>query len=35
LKKPCRFIGLDYSSTVIEASKRLPKTLAIEIWSLK
>lgn len=27
MKKPCHFIGLDYSDTVIEASKRMAKNL--------
>lgn len=34
LKKKCHFIGVDYSETVIDASKRMAKILVITIWSL-
>lgn len=35
LKKPCHFIGLDYSSTVIEASKRMANNLGYHNMEFK
>ncbi|HOM01988.1 MAG TPA: SAM-dependent methyltransferase [Acetivibrio sp.] len=35
LKKPCRFIGLDYSNTVIEASKRIAQNLGYRNMEFK
>jgi len=35
LKKPCRFIGLDYSSTVIEASKKIAQNLGYRNMEFK
>ena len=35
MKKPCHFIGLDYSSTVIEASKRIASNLGYQNMEFK
>jgi SAM-dependent methyltransferase len=35
LKKPCRFIGLDYSNTVIEASRRMAASLGYNNMEFK